>query len=277
MTNNQIYRKFNHQAITSGLSGKQMQCWLLLYELLETKRQQGVCLNTAMLLSMLEVSRSQFFRIRQELEQKGFLTVRITGDKRMYYTLLLEGEVVKFSSADDGKVAVATANDALSVQPEQASANFCAEEVEKPIVPCAKNKKTYPSGDVILTNRYDQWLREFAAAYENNLELWGALKNWAELRKNNGWTLTGWGMEELLHKLADLGKGCATTMAAIVRRSVEKRWKGFYTLRVDSKPSGESLRKQERREEWLNAMRQKTQQVTQKFKHENRDLSMLEL
>ena len=310
MTDNQIYRKFNRQAIAKGLSGKEMQCWLLLYELLEAKQRQDVCFHTAMLLSMLEVSRSQFFRIRQELEQQGFLQIKISEDKRIYYTLLLEGELVKLAANSSNKVgrhdhmpllAQSTNSTNLVGEPIRLSqvyqgvaditvnsSNKVGRHDHMPPLAQSANIPTsfrpsapettphYPSGDLILTNRYEQLLRNFVAAYENNLELWGALKNWAELRKKNGWTLTGWGLQELLHKLADLGKGCAATMTAIVRRAVEKRWKGFYTLRVDSKPSGEALRKQERREEWLDAMRRKTQQVTHKFKNENRDLSVFE-
>ena len=296
MTDNQIYRKFNRQAIAKGLSGKEMQCWLLLYELLEAKQRQDVCFHTAMLLSMLEVSRSQFFRIRQELEQQGFLQIKISEDKRIYYTLLLEGELVKLAANSSNKVG---RHDHMP--PLAQSANFTnpvGEPIRLPqvyaeqtinrklavpdqkfvghICPYSETTPHYPSGDVISNNGYEETVKEFTAVHQDG-ELYGVLRQWAEMRRENGWTLSLWGLQELLGKLAALAAGDIKTMIATVRQSLARRWKGFHPLRKECKPSGEKLRQEERQREWLEAQQKRNGRTTQKFSKEERDLSFLEI
>ena len=73
MTAATIFREFNHLAIASNLSGRQMQLWLKLYEFLNSYRRQDVQLYTPMLLDTLQISISQFRRARQGLIDAGFL------------------------------------------------------------------------------------------------------------------------------------------------------------------------------------------------------------
>jgi hypothetical protein len=104
----------------------------------------------------------------------------------------------------------------------------------------------------------------------------GDLLQWAEMRRKNGWTLTLWGLEELFKKLIALSDGIGANMAQIVAQSVNRRWKGFFALKVKAKPSGEALRKQE------NSSRPSPKPwdkpaAWQKCKPEGRDLSFLEI
>ena len=69
MTSTAVYCQFTHLAIACDLTGRQMQLWLRLYELL--RHRQDVQLNTSMLLRMLDTSRSQFQRARQALIDQG--------------------------------------------------------------------------------------------------------------------------------------------------------------------------------------------------------------
>ena len=67
-------------------------------------------------------------------------------------------------------------------------------------------------------------------------------------REQNGWTLTLWGLEELLKKLVQLAAGQIETMVEIVKQSIKRRWKGFHALKVQSRPCGEKLLKLEEKE-----------------------------
>ena len=119
-------------------------------------------------------------------------------------------------------------------------------------------------------------MKEFTAVHQDG-ELYGVLRQWAEMRRENGWTLSLWGLQELLRKLAALAAGDIKTMIATVRQSLARRWKGFHPLRKECKPSGEKLRQEERQREWLEAQQKRNGRTTQKFRKEERDLSFLEI
>lgn len=119
-------------------------------------------------------------------------------------------------------------------------------------------------------------MKEFTAVHQDG-ELYGVLRQWAEMRRENGWTLSLWGLQELLGKLAALAAGDIKTMIATVRQSIARRWKGFHPLRKECKPSGEKLRQEERQREWLEAQQKRNGRTTQKFRKEERDLSFLEI
>ena len=53
----------------------------------------------------------------------------------------------------------------------------------------------------------------------------------------------------MLKKLVQLAAGQAETMAAIVKQSIKRRWKGFHALKAQSRPSGEKLLKLEEKEQ----------------------------
>ena len=124
-----------------------------------------------------------------------------------------------------------------------------------------------PAGDIMLNGGYRPVLQEFCDRFAD-AALTGWLQQWADMRRKNGWTLTGWGFTALLDKLQTLAKGSVQAMTAIVRQSVTRGWKGFYPARVQSKPSGEALRRME------HSSRSGT--PYQKFTPEQRDLSFLE-
>ena len=99
MTSTAVYCQFTHLAIACDLTGRQMQLWLRLYELLS--HRQDVQLNTSMLLSMLGTSRSQFQRARQALIDQGFLAIRQNRQQQTSYTLLLDGKEIASASMDE--------------------------------------------------------------------------------------------------------------------------------------------------------------------------------
>ena len=102
----------------------------------------------------------------------------------------------------------------------------------------------YTGGDVLLNGSYRSRLAQFTEQY-NSLDLRGKLESWIAMRQENGWTLGSWGLDTLLEKLVMLGNGEIKVMAAIVKQSLDRRWKGFHKLRMGGNVSGEKLRQQE--------------------------------
>ena len=109
---------------------------------------------------------------------------------------------------------------------------------------CKAMPTHYTSGDVLLNGSYRSRLAQFTEKY-NSLDLRGKLESWIAMRQENGWTLGSWGLDTLLEKLVMLGNGEIKVMAAIVKQSLERRWKGFHKLRMGGNVSGEKLRRQE--------------------------------
>ena len=109
---------------------------------------------------------------------------------------------------------------------------------------CKAMPAHYTGGDVLLNGSYRKRLAQFTEKY-NSLDLRGKLESWIAMRQENGWTLGSWGLDTLLEKLVMLGNGEIKAMAAIVKQSLERRWKGFHKLRMGGNVSGEKLRQQE--------------------------------
>ena len=105
-----------------------------------------------------------------------------------------------------------------------------------------------PTGDIVMNKEYPVYLKAFCSRYSDS-SLHSSLTSWMQQREQNGWTLTLWGLEELLKKLVQLAAGEIETMAAIVKQSIKRRWKGFHALKTKSRPSGEKLLKLEEKEQ----------------------------
>ena len=299
MTAATIYRDFNRSAIASNLSGRQMQLWLKLYEFLHSYRRQDVQLYTPMLLDMLNISLSQFRRARQGLIEAGFLSIRQDSQQHTSYTLLLNGRAISFVPEKQDQLACNGKNTAISssvqsndqkdfsTPPFQGSGRNDKHAIlPKPVCndkyavisskgspepqsrDLLQSSPQYPSGDIMLNGGYQADLQQFFRSFPDTA-LSGWLQQWADMRRKNGWTLTRWGLTALLDKLQSLSGGNLQTMAAIVKQSVSRRWKGFYPLKAERKPSGEKLLRMEQQQ-------RSRQPIHQKFKPEQRDLSFLE-
>lgn len=124
---------------------------------------------------------------------------------------------------------------------------------------------------------YHAAIEDFCAPYQSPYMLRHLLLQWAEMRLKNGWTLTVHGLEAMLENLRDLGAGCADTMVQIVKQTIDRRWKGFYSYQQNSRPSGTRLKKLEEKERQEEERRLRNQpKALSKFKSEHRDLSFLE-
>ena len=274
MTSTAVYCQFTHLAIACDLTGRQMQLWLRLYELL--RHRQDVQLNTSMLLSMLDTSRSQFQRARQALIDQGFLAIRQNRQQQTSYTLLLDGKEIASASMDEAAsckplpdtaevrqalaqplaqnpqpadIAAWNGNVQEKAQDRSQWSDLSEESVYSPTPPSdaaafgyikapdngqqkaptlqtdrkGKAFRISPEGlscqDVILNRQYQKDLDLFCQAYPD-LELQALLRQWSEMRAQNGWSLTQWGLWTILEKLAATAEDCIDTMIAMVRQSI---------------------------------------------------------
>ena len=120
-------------------------------------------------------------------------------------------------------------------------------ERRSPVQPIRFADKPAPAGDIVMGRAYPVYIKAFCSRY-NDSSLQSSLTSWLQQREQNGWTLTLWGLEELLRKLVQLAAGQAETMVAIVKQSIKRRWKGFHALKVQSRPCGEKLLQLEEKE-----------------------------
>ena len=273
----QTIERFNQHAVKQNLSAGAILLWQRLYITMQHKGQfADVQQNTAVLTAQLEVSRQGLQQMRQMLVDKGFLQIRMDEHQQIFYTLMIDGKTVgPDNTAGAGSPRQQSINGTGNPTPATDSA-----EKPRPLGEVAGRRPdgegiAVPSGDLILTNRIRPYIDTFCKQAGANVKL--ELLQWAEMRRQNGWTLTLWGLEELLKKLITLAEGKAEHMAEIIRQSVSRRWKGFFPLSRKANPSGEKLRKQEAaqpaehsRKPWAKP------NPVRKFKPEGRDLSFLE-
>lgn len=288
-TSSAIYKQFNQQAIDYDLSGRQMQLWQFLYELLADYGHHDVMIHTSLLLKGLEISRSQFLRIRQVLVEWGFLSIRQNSRQQTFYTLLLEGQQVALSAAAPQKApspkAAHSAASQATVQkkpaqpaaPAQSKSQGGRQPAPSPAASVFSiDGRAFPAGDVILNNACSAALQQFYAPYDN-AALQEQLRQWVEMRRKNGWTLTSWGLWTLLEKLRALAQNSAEAMISIVQQSLQRRWKGFYPLQALRRPSGQRLcRLEERQAREKERNRRHLPKILQKFTSDDSDLSFLE-
>ena len=305
--------RFNRIAVERELSAGAILLWQQLYCMMQRKNNfSDVKICTAVLLGFLDLTRNGFQKARKALVEAGVLGIRYEGED-IYYTLelvnfahdekaALSGNNFSAFSTDAKNVvdiAVNSANtvgrhdhmpplaqranmeytdgDTFSVLQSGTNSSGCESSLARSFSPMAPiSAKSTPSGDVISNNGYEETMKEFTTVHRDG-ELYGVLRQWAEMRRENGWTLSLWGLQELLGKLAALAAGDIKTMIATVRQSIARRWKGFHPLRKECKPSGEKLRQEERQREWLEAQQKRNGRTTQKFRKEERDLSFLEI
>ena len=275
----QTIERFNQHAVKQNLSAGAILLWQRLYITMQHKGQfADVQQNTAVLTAQLEVSRQGLQQMRQMLVDKGFLQIRMDEHQQIFYTLMIDGKTV----GPDNTAGAGSPRQQSINGKENRSTIVGADDHIRPLSePALINgtgnpSPTVPSGDLILTNRIRPYIDTFCKQAGANVKL--ELLQWAEMRRQNGWTLTLWGLEELLKKLITLAEGKAEHMAEIIRQSVSRRWKGFFPLSRKANPSGEKLRKQEAarpaehsRKPWAKP------NPVHKFKPEGRDLSFLEL
>jgi hypothetical protein len=220
-------------------------------------------------------------------------------NRKLCYTLQLDGKALQDSTGESRQNDAGNANNAdnaANEKPCAAAKQQTAPAKQMASQPITINAATTPqqkaassarsvtawiapkaADDVVLNQAYNRYLKTFCDAY-GDIRLWTELCSWMKLRVQNGWTLTAWGLEELLRKLLQLAERDVTKMVEIVKQSIRRRWKGFHPLRVQSRPYGEKLLKLEEQEHRAEERRAQQQPNRgQNFRSKQRDLSVLEL
>ena len=88
-----IIGQFNQIAIAHKLTGLQMQLWYEIFARVNAFTQD-LCISTAELLELLQVSRCQFQRARSGLVQAGLLAMRKESNQKVYYTVQIGNKAV---------------------------------------------------------------------------------------------------------------------------------------------------------------------------------------
>ncbi len=257
--------QFNQFAVKENLSAGAILLWQRLFFTMQRNGQYAdVQQHTAALMAMLDVTRQGLQQMRQILIDKGFLAIRQDEHQQLFYTLMLNGNVVGETVNRESYYVGAVAHN------RPCHPSMIPETVDEP--------PHFLSGDIILTNRYGQYIDAFCNKFGPAAK--GDLLQWVDMRVKNGWTLTLMGLEAVLRNLIELSAGDVMQMGKIVAQSVKRRWKGFFPLKVEAKPSGEKLRmeeeKQERRERRQQRYSGYEHKPWQKSAPESRDLSFLE-
>ena len=243
-----VITKFNQIAIASKLTGLQMQLWYEIFLRVQASTQD-LCISTAELLELLQVSRCQFQRARNGLVNAGLLSMRKVSNQKMFYTVQLNHEPVavhqSIETADTKEVSEISVQKAADITPIP---KFTSKKV-----PVSTNHPK--SINIFSDDSYRAGIIKFCGnLYTGNIAadvqtLETELMNWCMMRKENGWNLTMQGLQVLLKKLTELSTQNVCTMLKIVRMSIHRRWKGFYELRPESKPSGKQLLALEQKEQ----------------------------
>ena len=243
-----VITKFNQIAIASKLTGLQMQLWYEIFLKVQASTQ-NLCISTAELLELLQVSRCQFQRARSGLVEAGLLSMRKVSNQKMFYTVQLNHEPVavhqSIETAGTKEVPEMSMQKAADITPIP---KFTSKKVSV--------STNHPKSiNIFSDDSYRAGIIKFCGnLYSGNTAadvqtLETELMNWCMMRKENGWNLTMQGLQVLLKKLTELSSQNVCTMLKIVRTSIHRRWKGFYELRPESKPSGKQLLALEQKEQ----------------------------
>ena len=280
--------RFNRYAVKYELSAAAILFWQYLCFTMAQKNQfERLQQDTAALMQALQITRQGLIGVRKSLERAGLLAVERDENQRLWYTLQLDGkalqpvgeaakqaekepfhgEATRVETEPLCEETQQTADEWSGIQsgavcdisPMQSSerqnmfpvsndnaviavlegANRRNDNVAQPVAG--------PAGDIVMSKDYQVYLEAFCSRYDDS-SLHSSLTSWMQQREQNGWTLTLWGLEELLKKLVQLAAGEIETMAAIVKQSIKRRWKGFHALKAQSRPCGEKLLKLEEKE-----------------------------
>lgn len=260
----QHLERFHNTAKQYHLTVSAILLWQMLYVYMA--RSSGFVrytLDTAVFTDRLQLTRQGFLQARKSLEAAGLLQTELDERQRIWYTLCLDGRAMEDGRtpqreqrdvpvSDAAKAAIAEPLAQQPVRQEKAPAM----EVQHPATMQAVAEQSeaveviftnaaYHRGDIIMNSSYKTYLNVVESRLGSDVRY--ALHSWLKQRQDNGWTLTLWGLEALLQNLIRLAEGQVARMVDIVKQSIRRRWRGFFALRVQSRPSGAKLVKEEQR------------------------------
>lgn len=225
-------QQFLQKAAAYKLSAGAILLWQSVYFAAQRKgKYSNVVLCTADLMAALGITRNGLQKIRRMLTEAGLLEVRVDARKNVYYTLMIDGEVVHEAGGDsESETVVKTKTKMTNSHGEEQTAGcgtgggFCGMGNPSPTV----------TTDILQNNVYRKLVDAFCTQYDNGgaTALSTRLQQFLYRRKQQGKTLTRAGLDALLDKLCTLSQENVQTMIRIIEQSMQRGWYGFYPYRA---------------------------------------------
>ena len=242
-------QQFLQKAAAYKLSAGAILLWQSVYFAAQRKgKYSNVVLCTADLTVALGITRNGLQKIRRMLTEAGLLEVRVDARKNVYYTLMIDGEVVHEAGGDsESETVVKTKTKMTNSHGEEQTA-----DTRKNTIGTGKHisgtEKTCGTGnscgtgnpsptvttDILQNNVYRKLVDAFCTQYDSGgaTALSTRLQQFVYRRKQQGKTLTRAGLDALLDKLCTLSQENVQTMIAIIEQSIQRGWYGFYPYRA---------------------------------------------
>jgi len=241
-------QQFLQKAAAYKLSAGAILLWQSVYFAAQRKgKYSNVVLCTADLIATLGITRNGLQKIRRMLTEAGLLEVRVDARKNVYYTLMIDGEVVHETGggSETEKAAKSKTKMTNSHGEEQTAGcgtggGFCGTGNPSPTMatgdPRGMQGTASPAvtTDILQNNAYRKLVDAFCTQYDSGgvTALSTRLQQFLYRRKQQGKTLTRAGLDALLGKLCTLAQENVQTMICIIEQSMQRGWYGFYPYRA---------------------------------------------
>lgn len=210
--------------------------YVFYYKTAKWQKTNTVKANDQYVKKSLKWGISKIQKTKQTLKEHGLIDIvqRRKGGK-------IEGWFIKVSylvnerKADEVKIKVQNINNTQNEQVENCTSGNEETNALKEKIKCLENelkmlkenkKERKPKKQ---TKSYDEQITE----YTQNEELQNALKAFVQMRAFIKKPLTEYGLKLLLNKLSKIGRTDAEKIA-IVNRSVEHNWQGFFEIKEET-------------------------------------------
>lgn len=232
-------QQFLQKAAAYKLSAGAILLWQSVYFAAQRKgKYSNVVLCTADLMAALGITRNGLQKIRRMLTEAGLLEVRVDARKNVYYTLMIDGEVVhetgggsKTEKAAKSKTKVKNSHGEEQIADMRKNTIGTGKHISGTGNSCGTgNPSPTVTTDILQNNAYRKLVDAFCTQYDNGgaTALSTRLQQFLYRRKQQGKTLTRAGLDALLGKLCTLAQENVQTMIRIIEQSIQRGWYGFY-------------------------------------------------
>ena len=210
--------------------------YLFYYKTAKWQKTNTVKANDQYVKKSLKWGISKIQKTKQTLKEHGLIDiVQRRKDGKIEGWFIKVSYLVSERKADEIKINVQESNNTQNEQVENCTSgneetNALKEKIkclEKEIEVLKDNKKERKPKK--QTKSYDEQITE----YTQNEELQNALKAFVQMRAFIKKPLTEYGLKLLLNKLSKIGRTDAEKIA-IVNRSVEHNWQGFFEIKEET-------------------------------------------
>ena len=210
--------------------------YIFYYKTAKWQKTDTVKANDQYVKKSLKWGISKIQKTKQTLKEHGLIDiVQRRKDGKIEGWFIKVSYLVSERKADEIKIKVQESNNTQNEQVENYTSgneetNALKEKIkclEKEIEVLKDNKKERKPKK--QTKSYDEQITE----YTQNEELQNALKAFVQMRAFIKKPLTEYGLKLLLNKLSKIGRTDAEKIA-IVNRSVEHNWQGFFEIKEES-------------------------------------------